>query len=122
MSEGAGVFADKPSEPAAVADGEPTQAIVPAEPSAGPAAAPTFAPLPGAPDAKPDIMIGLQELLAKEKQALSVENMLMDNYFVERLADKIVGKLGLPAGSFGRGGGGGPAPVVPQAEGQQGGK
>jgi hypothetical protein len=64
----------------------------------------------------------LQELLAKEKQSLSVENMLMDNYFVERLADKIVGKLGLPAGSFGRGGGGGPVPVAPQTEGTMGGK
>jgi hypothetical protein len=68
-------------------------------------------------------MTGLQELLAKEKQALSVENMLMDNYFVERLADKIVGKLGLPAGSFGRGGGGGPVPVASQgAEASTGGK
>ena len=46
-----------------------------------------------------DIVTGLQDLLAKEKQALHVENLLMDNIFVERLADKIVGKLGFVPGA-----------------------
>lgn len=65
-------------------------------------------------------MSGLHDLLAKEKQALHVENLLMDNNFVERLADKVVGKLGFVPGTLGGGGASKPAaagqPIAPKAE------
>jgi hypothetical protein len=61
---------------------------------------------PAEPAQRGDIVSGLQDLLAKEKQALNMENLLMDNFFVERLAEKIVGKLGYTPPALGGGGGG----------------
>ena len=48
------------------------------------------------------------------RQALHVENLLMDNIFVERLADKIVGKLGFVPGALAGGASKAGQPIPPK--------
>jgi len=95
---GTGVEAPEEEDAADDEDAVPADAAAPAAETevAAPATAGDPSPAAIPPEGK---YAGLQELLAAEKQKLSVENLLMDSIFVERLAEKIVGKLGfLPAG------------------------